>query len=241
MRLHEVVVTAAGREQQVKDAPASITVITRETLEQSPYRQITDALLDVPGVTITPGEGNSRDISIRGLGSAYTLILVDGKRMNSRESRTNGGNIGEGGLLPQAEMIERIEIVRGPMSSLYGVGVDDANDAVWVTQSRQNTVAVYRQSDLSLIRQFEPGMVPHARDVVIDAADSKAYATATFEPEVIAIQTTRRGERFSAASLSFDPAARRLHVVSNSTNEVAASTPPAAGPSSPVAGRARSR
>ncbi|MDQ8030183.1 MAG: TonB-dependent receptor [Brevundimonas sp.] len=119
-QLEEVVVTAAGREQQVKDAPASITVITRETLEQSPYREITDALLDVPGVTITPGEGNSRDISIRGLGSAYTLILVDGKRLNSRESRTNGGNISEGGLLPPAEMIERIEVVRGPMSSLYG-------------------------------------------------------------------------------------------------------------------------
>lgn len=122
----------------------------------------------------------------------------------------------------------------GGVYAVYGVGVDDANDAVWVTQSRQNTVAVYRQSDLSLIRQFEPGTVPHARDVVIDAADSKAYATATFEPEVvvfhtatpevasrIAIQTTRRGERFSAASLSFDPVARRLYVVSNSTNEVA--------------------
>jgi len=118
--LDEVVVTAAGRQQQVKDAPASISVITRETLEQSPYRQITDALLDVPGVTITPGEGNSRDISIRGMGSAYTLILIDGKRVNSRESRTNGGNIAEGGLLPPVEMIERIEVVRGPMSSLYG-------------------------------------------------------------------------------------------------------------------------
>lgn len=99
--LGEVVVTAAGREQQVKDAPASISVITREDLERSPYRQLTDALLDVPGVTVTPGEGNSRDISIRGLGSAYTLILVDGKRLNSRESRTNGGNIAESGLLPR--------------------------------------------------------------------------------------------------------------------------------------------
>lgn len=118
--LDEVVVTAAGREQQVKDAPASVSVITRETLEQAPYRQITDALLDIPGVTITPGESNSRDISIRGLGSAYTLILVDGKRLNSRESRTNGGNIAESGLLPPVEMIERIEVVRGPMSSLYG-------------------------------------------------------------------------------------------------------------------------
>lgn len=115
-----IVVTAAGHAQNILEAPASITVIGREELEKAPYRQLTDALLDVPGVTITPGEGNSRDISIRGMGSAYTLILVDGRRLNSRESRTNGGSITESGMLPPVEQIERIEVVRGPMSSLYG-------------------------------------------------------------------------------------------------------------------------
>lgn len=118
--VEELVVTAAAREQEVKDAPASISVITREQLERMPYREVTDALLEVPGVTVTPGEGNSRDISIRGMSPEYTLILVDGKRLSSRESRTNGGNISEGGLLPPLEAIERIEVVRGPMSSLYG-------------------------------------------------------------------------------------------------------------------------
>lgn len=116
----EIVVTATAREQQVKDAPASISVITREDLERLPYREVTDALLEIPGVTVTPGEGNSRDISIRGMAPQYTLILVDGKRLSSRESRTNGGSISEGGLLPPLEAIERIEVVRGPMSSLYG-------------------------------------------------------------------------------------------------------------------------
>ena len=116
----QIVVTAAGREQEVRDAPASITVINRETLDRMPYREVTDALLEVPGVTVTPGEGNSRDISIRGMSPQYTLILVDGKRLSSRESRTNGDSISEGGLLPPLEAIERIEVVRGPMSSLYG-------------------------------------------------------------------------------------------------------------------------
>lgn len=116
----EIVVTAAAREQQVKDAPASISVITREDIERLPYREVTDALLEIPGVTVTTGEGNSRDISIRGMAPQYTLILVDGKRLSSRESRTNGGSISEGGLLPPLEAIERIEVVRGPMSSLYG-------------------------------------------------------------------------------------------------------------------------
>ncbi|MFS0850842.1 TonB-dependent receptor [Novosphingobium panipatense] len=117
---NDIVVTATGFEMQAIEAPASISVISRERLEEAPYRQITDALLDVPGVSITPGEGNSRDISIRGMGANYTLILVDGRRLNSRQSRTNGGSITESGMLPPLEQIERIEVVRGPMSSLYG-------------------------------------------------------------------------------------------------------------------------
>lgn len=119
-RMDEIVVTAAGRIQSVEDAPASISIIGREELERTPYREVTDALLDIPGVTVSAGEGNSRDISIRGMSPQYTLILVDGKRLSAREARTNGGNISEGGLLPPLESIERIEVVRGPMSSLYG-------------------------------------------------------------------------------------------------------------------------
>ncbi|WP_312145118.1 hypothetical protein [Brevundimonas sp.] len=122
----------------------------------------------------------------------------------------------------------------GGVFAVYGVGVDDAHDTVWVTNSRQNTVAVYRQSDLSLVRQFEPGTVNHARDVVIDEQDGKAYASATFEPEIVVFDTaalsvskrikidsTVRGETFSAASVSYDRAANRLYVASNSTNEIA--------------------
>ncbi|MFZ4165990.1 YncE family protein [Brevundimonas sp. NPDC058933] len=122
----------------------------------------------------------------------------------------------------------------GGVYAVYGVGVDDAHDTVWVTNSRQNTVAVYRQSDLSLVRQFESGTVNHARDVVIDEQDGKAYASATFQPEIVVfdtaalsvskrikIETTVRGETFSAASLSYDRAADRLYVASNSTNEIA--------------------
>lgn len=122
----------------------------------------------------------------------------------------------------------------GGVFAVYGVGVDDAHDTVWVTNSRQNTVAVYRQADLSLVRQFEPGTVNHARDVVIDEEDGKAYASATFQPEIVVfdtaalsvskrikIETTVRGETFSAASVSYDRAADRLYVASNSTNEIA--------------------
>lgn len=119
-QLETVVVTASGFEQLVEDAPASISVIPREDLEKKAYKDVTDALRDVPGVLITGG-GSSSDISIRGMAAGYTLILVDGKRMSSRETRPNSDGPGiEQGWLPPIEAIERIEVVRGPMSSLYG-------------------------------------------------------------------------------------------------------------------------
>ncbi|MBP0600131.1 TonB-dependent receptor [Herbaspirillum sp. LeCh32-8] len=117
--LKEVVVTATGFEQEVVDAPASISVITPEQLKKKQFRDLTDALADVEGVTIT-GSSAEKDIFIRGMPGAYTLILVDGKRQSTRDARTNGNAGFEQSYIPPLEAIERIEVVRGPMSSLYG-------------------------------------------------------------------------------------------------------------------------
>jgi len=118
--LQSVVVTAAGFEQAVEDAPASISVIEHEELEKKAYRDVTDVLRDVPGVSISGGGSNS-DIHIRGMDGDYTLLLIDGRRQNSRETRPNSDGSGiEQGFLPPVSAIERIEVVRGPMSSLYG-------------------------------------------------------------------------------------------------------------------------
>lgn len=114
--------------------------------------------------------------------------------------------------------------------AVYGVGVDDANGNVWVTNTRQNTIAVYRQSDLALIKQFEPGVLPHGRDVLVDDVQGKAYASPVGEPKVavfnaktpaflkdIPIETSLRGrdvKAFSPMSLALDKASSRLFVVS---------------------------
>lgn len=83
------------------------------------YRlNLKDVLKEVPGVQLTNEGDNRKGVSIRGLDSSYTLILVDGKRVNSRNAvfRHNDFDLN---WIP-VDSIERIEVVRGPMSSLYG-------------------------------------------------------------------------------------------------------------------------
>ncbi len=114
------VISAAGYEQNIADAPASISVVTREQLEKQSYTDITDAVRNIPGVFVTGG-GNMQDISIRGMDSTYTLFLVDGRPISSgRMVNTNGADGGKQIGLPPLSMVERIEVIRGPMSSLYG-------------------------------------------------------------------------------------------------------------------------
>jgi len=113
-----LVVTASATEQNLKDAPASISVITQEDLKRKPVQNLKDVLQDVPGVQLTNEGDNRKGVSIRGLDSSYTLILVDGKRVSSRNAvfRHNDFDLN---WVP-VDAIERIEVVRGPMSSLYG-------------------------------------------------------------------------------------------------------------------------
>ena len=120
--LDDVVVTATGYEQQVKNAPASISVLEREELEDRYFNDVTDALRSIPGVIVTGGGAgdNGADISIRGMPAQYTLILVDGKPRSTRETRPNGSAGFEQDWLPPLQAIERIEVIRGPMSTLYG-------------------------------------------------------------------------------------------------------------------------
>lgn len=118
--LDPIVVTAAGYEQVISDAPASISTISGEELNKKSYSSIVDAMDNIPGVYVTGG-GGSQDISIRGMDSSYTLYLVDGRPISAgRSVNTNGNDEGKQIGLPPISMIERVEVIRGPMSSLYG-------------------------------------------------------------------------------------------------------------------------
>lgn len=122
-QLDNIVVSASGFEQAMIDAPASISVISREELERTRVTSIADALRNVEGVDVggAVGKTGGRNISIRGMPSDYTLILIDGRRQNAAGSVTpNGFGETSTSFFPPVSSIERIEVIRGPMSTLYG-------------------------------------------------------------------------------------------------------------------------
>lgn len=121
--LGDVVVSASGFEQKITEAPASISVISREELQQKRYNNLAQALGDVEGIDIGQGTGKTGglNISIRGMESKYTLILIDGRRQNAAGNITpNGFGETSTSFMPPLSAIERIEVIRGPMSTLYG-------------------------------------------------------------------------------------------------------------------------
>ena len=121
--LSRVVVTAAGFEQKLSQAPASISVIERSELERKGFADLAEALADVEGLDVLQGTGKTGglSISIRGMPSNYTLILIDGRRQNNSGDVTpNGFAETATSFMPPLSAIERIEVIRGPMSTLYG-------------------------------------------------------------------------------------------------------------------------
>lgn len=112
----DVVVTASRVPQSVDELLADVTVIDREEIERAGQSTLTELLQRQPGVEISSngGAGKQSSVFLRGTNSDHVVVLVDGLRINSATLGTTSFE-----AIPLAQ-IERIEILRGPASSLYG-------------------------------------------------------------------------------------------------------------------------
>ena len=118
IQTRDVVVTASRTEQQVKEAPAAVEVITREDIENTGAETLAQALEMATGINVLENGMVGNQSSIRGMNTNQTLILVDGRRVRT-ENTSETQNYYE---LQRVNMdeVERVEIVRGAVSSLYG-------------------------------------------------------------------------------------------------------------------------
>lgn len=114
----DLVITANKQLQSIQEIGSAVTVIPREEIEKQGFKSVRDVLDGQPGVsaTETGGPGGFVSIYMRGTDTRHTLVLVDGIRIN--DPSTTAGEVDLSLVAPQT--IERIEIVRGPQSALYG-------------------------------------------------------------------------------------------------------------------------
>ena len=114
--VEEIIVAANRIGQSLSTVLAATTVIDKEAIRQSQAQNLAGLLAGVPGMQFSPsgGQGAQTSLFMRGTESDHTLILVDGVQMT-----TNSGPAGRLEFIP-LDQIERIEIVRGPRSSVYG-------------------------------------------------------------------------------------------------------------------------
>ncbi|MBR1374715.1 MAG: TonB-dependent receptor [Cardiobacteriaceae bacterium] len=114
------VITVTGYQQNLRQAPATISVVSKEDIENKPFRDLGDLVQEVPGVTTSITKTGTNSIQMRGMSSDYTLLLVDGKPINLSKGFDGNGFDTQGGYIPAASMIEQVEVLRGPASTRYG-------------------------------------------------------------------------------------------------------------------------
>lgn len=118
LRLPRLLITAGIEPKPEKEIAGSYTIITSEEIEAHQYKSLTDALRMVPGISLVPtgGAGSQTSMFMRGSNSNQTLVLLNGHAINDPSSAAGAFNFGNFMLAD----VERIEVLRGPQSALYG-------------------------------------------------------------------------------------------------------------------------
>ncbi|WP_431050459.1 TonB-dependent receptor plug domain-containing protein [Roseateles sp. L2-2] len=115
-RLDEVTVTGTRSPMKLSDVAADLTVINRDTIERQGFGNIAALLRNVAGLQIVSngGPGNASSVFVRGAETRHTVVLIDGVRI---DGQSTGGARWEN--LPLS-LIDRVEVLKGPASALYG-------------------------------------------------------------------------------------------------------------------------
>ena len=162
-----IVVTAARKRQPLRDVTVATEVLSRAEIEVSGARDAAELLEERPGMYVSSGFAGT-DVQLQGLDNKYVLILVDGERVTGRID----GSIDLSRY--RADTIERIEIVRGPASALYGA---DAVGGVIniITRSAKKPLALEAHSTYGSRNRVEIDTHAMARAASLNARISGAF------------------------------------------------------------------
>lgn len=132
IRLDEVVVSATGTPTPAREVASSVTVITADQIQREQRRTLPQALAAVPGLNIVQigGPGGQTSVFMRGTNSNHVKVLIDG--IDANDPSTPNRSFDFGSMLTND--IERIEVLRGPQSGLYGA--DALGGVISITTKR---------------------------------------------------------------------------------------------------------
>ena len=199
-RLDPVSVTATRGSQPVTDLLADVTVIGRDEIARAGVQSLTELLQRQPGVEIVQngGPGSVSGVFLRGANRGQTLVLIDGMRV---ASSTAGATTLEAIPLDQ---IERIEVLRGPASSLYGADAIGGVIQVFTRRGTQdlaaNLSAGYGTYATSTITGGISGSVGPLRFSVQGGATKSAGFNAIVNPSNFSFNDDRDGYQSSNVS-----------------------------------------
>ena len=117
-QLPDIVVTAGRAPEPIGSTGSAISVISGDTLTTSNPASLTDALRSVPGLMVTQagGPAGATGVMLRGANTGQTLVLIDGVRVNDPSGAAGDFNF----ALVAPGTVDRVEVLRGPQSALYG-------------------------------------------------------------------------------------------------------------------------
>lgn len=159
----ETMVVQATAEEALKQQPG-VSIITAKDIEKDPpVNDLSEIIRKMPGVNLTGNSatgsrGNNRQIDIRGMGPENTLILIDGVPVTSRNSvryswRGERDTRGDTNWVPP-EMVERIEVLRGPAAARYGSGRPAAS-SISLPNARPTTGTVRSPCTLTSLKMIK--------------------------------------------------------------------------------------
>ena len=215
--LETVIVSASRITSEATNTTANHTIISRETIEKANPASVVDVLRQVPGLHIDQqgGRGGLSSIYLRGSDPNFTLVLIDGIRMND-PTNARGGSFDFSTL--SINNIERIEIVRGPISSVHG---SDAIAGVIniVTQSGTAEPEVTVGGEIGT-EEFHRGNI-HIRGPVSETAEFAVGASYVDNGDAIPGDQYQSGEFYGKVALSISDATEINTVIrfNNSHNE----------------------